>query len=224
MKNERVFLTAMILLLCAATFAQTEKGNFFIGLTSRYTLSPMDLNTNMPDMMTLGFSSISFKSDLGEEKGIIKINGFNLNPKIGYFAANNLLLGLDTGLGISSYSVKNEGLVEKDIGTYLSTGPFARYFYPMEKIMLFAEAFMGIGTMKTEYVSDGSDSEYKSGVTSIYAGAGFVTKLGTKAGFELSFNYMSNTLKDKQNNADNAKVIIETLGMKFGLVVFLGAD
>lgn len=224
MKKARIFLSAVFLFLFVAAFAQTEKGNFFIGVSSRYTISPNEAGMNMPDLMTIAFSTVKIKSDEGDSSGSEKFNSFNLNPKIGYFASDNLLLGIDLGLGLSSHNFEGEDYESMDKGSFLSIGPFVRYYFPMEKITPFAEASVGFGTLKTEWESDFSESENKAGITSFQAGAGFLAKMGSNAGFELSLGYLSNTIKSKEDNTDNTRIIIGTIGVKFGLVVFLGAE
>lgn len=224
MKKTRIVLTAVFLFVFVAAFAQTEKGNFFVGISSRYTINPSEMGVNMPDLMTIGFSTVKFKSDEGESSESVKFNNFNLNPKIGYFAADNLLLGIDMGLGFSSLIYEEEDYESKDKGTFMSVGPFVRYYLPMEKITPFAEASVAFGTMKSKWESEFGDDESKSGVTSFHGGVGFLAKLGSNAGFEMSLGYLSNTIKDKDDNPENYRMVVGSIGVRFGLVVFLGAN
>jgi hypothetical protein len=46
--------------------------------------------------------------------------------------------------------------------------------------------------------------------------------IGSKASFDIMAHYTSFSMKNTEDNNDNNRVVVGTLGLKLGFVVFLG--
>lgn len=75
---KRIFITSIAFFMLATAFAQTQKGNVLIGA----------------DLSNIG---INF------QKGNTQFS-FNLNPKVGWFVENNLLVGAQVTFGITTFT------------------------------------------------------------------------------------------------------------------------
>lgn len=202
--------------------AQTSKGKILVGASSNFGLTGSG-----SDFMTVGFSTAKDKSDASgsgqSEKQ--KSTSLNLVPKVGYFIADNLALGLDFNLGFSSN--RSEDSEFKSNQTIFTVGPFVRYYIPTSSILPFLELSGSFGSAKTknEYGSPFiDDSEFVASIVTFGGGAGVALPLGEKVTFDVSAGYYSTTIKDKEDNPDNDRTVIGTLGLKLGFTVFLGAD
>ncbi len=208
-------LVLTVLCACSFTFskAQTGKGRVFMGVSSTYGL----VGTGS-DLMTLGFSSAKSKSDSYEDDDPTKTTSFNLVPKVGYFVIDNLAVGLDVNIAMSS---EKDGDY-KTTQTLLSAGPFVRYYIPAEKVWPFAELGGSIGSIKSKYGSGSSDAENKSSLNSIWGGVGMAVPVGNHVTFDVLAGYRSITHKDKENNDDNYRTVMGTVGVEVGIIVLLG--
>lgn len=223
MKRKLMLIAALGLLPVFTLFGQTEKGKVLLGLSSRYSLSPLDESLGYTDLMTLGFSTVKFKSDESgeEESDLIKFTGFNFTPKAGYFIIDNLSLGLDVNIGMASMKETYDQNEYNETGTVLSAGPFVRYYLPLEKVLPYIEASATLGSSKLTYDS-GSDKEVnKSSLNTLMGGVGFAAPIGDIVTFDLMLGYLSMTMKDKEDNPHNERMVIGTLGFKFGVVLLL---
>jgi hypothetical protein len=217
------FTVFMLTISAGLVNAQTNQGNVLLGVTS--TLSIAGAGS---DLMNIGFSSVKQKSDADgfEESDPDKMTSINLMPKVGYFVVDNFAVGLDLNIGVSSTQYgENE---DKSSQTLLAVGPFARYYIPTAKVLPFIELSGSVGAIKSKYdLSDNSfweDSEFKSSVMSIGGGIGLAAPLGERVTFDVLAGYNSLTVKDKENNDDNERTVIGTLGLKIGFTIFLGAN
>lgn len=146
---------------------------------------------------------------------IDKTFSFNLLPRAGYFIIDNLVVGLD--LLVSMNSEKSADREDKDSETTLAIGPFARYYYPLEKIYPFVEASVGLGTWKETWVN-GSDEEYKESLTIFGIGVGASAPLGEKVLIDALIGYASQIWNDKE---DDTKYIYGTIGLRVGFTILL---
>tara|TARA_B100001057_G_scaffold431671_1_gene459316 strand:+ start:395 stop:637 length:243 start_codon:yes stop_codon:yes gene_type:complete len=76
---------------------------------------------------------------------------------------------------------------------------------------------------KYDYSEDSNweDDEYKSSVMLIGGGIGLASPLGENVMLDILAGYNSLTLKDKEENDDNDRIVIGTLGLKIGLTILL---
>ena len=217
MKTTVILVIFLIFAGFGKTTAQAHKGTFLVGISS--TLSPQRIST---DLVNIGFTSIKYKSDVPglEDNDASKQTLINLTPKIGYFATENFLIGLDMSTlffkekaAISGYTT-NMSLI--------GTGPFLRLYTPGDKTKLFVEFNSYLGTVKTKYHSEYYEGEESSHVSSLGGGVGIAAPLGERVTFDVMAGYNSMTVKDKEDNPNNNKTIFGTFGIKLGFSVKLG--
>lgn len=220
-------ITILIIALCLAGAAnlqaQTEKGNWLIGASSRTSAGFLGLPGSEPCIMNLGFSNVKYKDDSGGEYDAEKYTSINLSPQFGYFVVKNLAVGLDMNVAFMKYSMTGD--YESSVKTtYFTAGPFIRYYIPAGKVYPFFEAGAAFGTQSNKYTSDGeSDDPSKSSVQCYGGGAGLAIPLGKKVTFDTMLTYNSLIIKDKEDNPENGRAIIGTFGIKFGFHIFLGS-
>jgi hypothetical protein len=203
--------------------AQTNQGKVLVGVSSTFSL----IGTST-DLMNLGYSSMNFKSDADgfKESDPDKMTNINLLPKVGYFVVDNLALGLDVNIALSSTKYGEDS--NKYSQTLLSAGPFVRYYIPSSKVLPFIEINSSFGAINMKYdYNDNSireDVEDKISIMSIGGGVGLAAPLGERVTFDVLAGYNSLSLKDKEDNEDNDRWVIGTLGLKVGFTIFLGSN
>ena len=196
--------------------AQTGQGNVLLGVSSSLSLAGTG-----SDLMTIGFSTTKYKSDLDgfEEPEPDKSRSITLLPRVGYFAVNNVAFGLDMSFSYSNQENGNGGEFSQ---TLLSVGPFLRFYIPLEGVKPFIEGSAALGSIKGEYTSGGHSEEDKSGLTGLGAGAGIAAPLGKKVNMDFMVGYNSLTIKETEDNEYNFRTVVGTLAFKFGITVLLG--
>jgi hypothetical protein len=222
---KKITLLTVVILTISLGFlnAQTNQGKVLLGVSS--TLSLAGTGT---DLMNLGYSSVKYKSDADgfEESDPDKMTSINLLPKVGYFVIDNLALGLDVNIALST--TKDGENSDKYSQTLLSVGPFIRYYIPTSKVLPFFEINGSFGSInnKSDYRDNTNweDEEYKSSVMSIGGGIGIAAPLSDRVIFDVLVGYNSLTVKDKEDNDDNDRTVIGTLGLKIGFTVLLGSN
>ncbi|MBN2613081.1 MAG: outer membrane beta-barrel protein [Bacteroidales bacterium] len=154
--------------------AQTATGKVLVGVSSSFAT-----NGGTSSLMSFGFSTSKYKDDNGDIGGSDNMINLNLQPKIGYFVNDNLVLGLDLSL---LYSKSSSDLVIAEVestSTVFSIGPFVRYYIPMGNIAPYAEAFSGFGSFTSKYdPTVGSTKEEKANIVSLGGGLGIAVSLG----------------------------------------------
>jgi hypothetical protein len=198
--------------------AQTEAGIFLLGLSSGYNIS-----SGSTDLMTIGFSSTKLKSNASgyTEPDPDKATLLNFIPKVGFFVVDNLAVGLDMNFAYSRS--KSGGSNDKYTTTYLLTGPFVRYYIPVNKIHPFIEGSASFGTLKdkSDY-EQGDNYEYKDALHSFSGGAGIAAPIGEKAALDVMACYLSMTSKSKDDNPDNERTVSGAFAIRLGFTFFLG--
>jgi hypothetical protein len=216
-KTLATILTIAALMICSGSLnAQTQKGTFMIGDLYRpgKALSYDYFNSSM----NIGFGTQTYKSDDGEDSSPTKLLNFNLMPRVGYFFANNLLLGIDLTIA----SVRQTEDVYKYTISTLGAGPFVRYYIPLEKVMPFFELDGSFGRVKYKYTMDQNEDESKSSLNSIGGGVGVAFPLGRIVTFDMLVGYSHMVLKDKEDNDNNYRDIANSAGVKVGFTILLG--
>ena len=210
-----LLITAFCFLNFTFLKAQTNKGKVLLGVSSTLSLAGTG-----SDLMTLGYTTMKSKSDVDgyEDSDPNKTTSFNLLPKVGYFVIDNLAVGLDVNIALSSE--KYGGSSDKYITNMLSIGPFVRYYITTEKVLPFFELGGAFGSLTNK--SSSNDSKNKSSVNSFGVGAGIAIPLGDRVTFDVLAGYSSLTIKEKENNDDNYRTVVGTIGLELGVIVFLG--
>lgn len=201
------FLFLILLLTSLNSFAQLEKGKFFVG----GNLNVFSTKRNMLTLDTL----VDWK----------KASGVNVNPAVGYFIANNFVVGLNLGYNHERSELYNSSSTHyTDLSHIYSIGPFCRYYkMASEKIAFFGEARFDFNFNKryTKY-PDNNNFEIKN--KSIYFGPelrpGVVYFVSSKVGLELtagslSYRYIIN--KNSNNGNYNGNYINNDFNLNFHL-------
>ncbi len=229
---KKVSLLVSILFILNGSFlsAQTGKGKILIGVSSSLSVAGTG-----SDLMSLGVSNTKYKSDASSSGSSEndKTTSINFLPKVGFFVADNFVLGIDLSAAVSNDEYKTtyntSVLTVKSNRLMISAGPFIRYYVPTGHVMPYFEIGGSLGTVIDNYSVTGSyngnaNQEDKSGILSVGGGVGIATLLGDKASFDVMLGYNSMTVKDKKDNPDNERTIMGTLGLKLGFIIYLGAN
>jgi hypothetical protein len=172
--------------------------------------------------MTIGYTTLKSKSDSYDDSDPTKITSLNLMPKVGFFVIDNLALGLD--INLATTTSKSGGSDDKSTLSLLSAGPFVRYYIPSGSVFPFLEVGGSLGTVTSKNDYNGSESKSKSSANTYWAGAGLAFPVGERVTIDLLAGYHSMTLKNKEDNPNNSRYVIGSVGIKLGVVVFLGSD
>jgi len=207
-------------------FAQTGKGNTLFGASSQFSLLPFGEGISASSLLGIGFSTIKGKGDnIEESDGDMKLTSFNLAPRFGIFVADNLALGGD--LILSTMKMKNSyGEYDyESTSSLIGFGPFVRYYFPAGNMFPFVEAGAMFGQLKYKWDGSYSDGdEDKTGISGFNVGAGIGLPLGEKVVLDMALGYQSMSFKQKEDNENNYRTVIGTLGLKVGIIVFLGGN
>lgn len=153
-----------------AANAQTSRGNFLIGGSMSFLQSHSDVELP-PNAVTL----------------IAPNTTFSLSPTVGYFVANNFLVGLETSVSLGF----KPG--EKDVNTRsLTIGPIIRYYFPFGKFAVFPEIGGGFNKSHAQYKVTGTSSNptpVDSKTTTYRAGAGVTWFAAPNIGIEGILGY-----------------------------------
>jgi hypothetical protein len=218
MKKAIILISVLCFFGLSASQAQVIKGRSLLGVSTSFSY----INFGS-DLFSLGFSSVKYKSNSSEnvDPDVIKVTTVNIQPKFGYFIANNLAVGLNVSLGSSTSKPQSGG---KSTLTSFGVGPFVRYYISESKIMPFFEINSLFGSMTDKYEGQGYNNSSSSSLRSIGGGAGLAVKVGEKVTFDMMAVYNSLSEKAKENNPNDNRTVQGTLGFKFGFVVLFGTN
>jgi hypothetical protein len=194
-----------------------EKGKILVGISSAL----LNIRSESADLMSLGFSSSKYKSSTGETSDPYRAVAFNLMPKAGYFVRDNLAVGLNIIVNIYSEIDKSDD--DKYADNLLGIGPWARYYYPLEKCYPFAEVNLGVASEKEKWEYGSSSDDEKHGLFMFGGGIGAAMPLSDRVTFDFMAGYNSVILKEKDQGSEvSYKEIHGTLGIILGFVVYFG--
>ena len=213
----KTLILVFVLIATDAGFlaAQTTKGNFLLA-----EMTSIDVfGYYSQSSLNLGWTTYKSKNDSGDESDPIRAFSMNLIPRVGYFVADNLVLGLDFDINYSRSKRQDSDVIYKY--TLFTTGPFIRYYIPTPKLLPFAEINYSIGSYVYKWTDGTGDGGDKNQVQQFGFGVGMGFPLGEKVSFDTLIGYQSHIIRAKENNEDNARDIIGTIGLKLGLTIFL---
>lgn len=210
MRKLYLLIPVIFLLSLQPVNAQLEKGTFMAGVAS--TIGLGDFGT---DLMSLGFTTRKIKDSGGDVNVTYKILGFNLLPRGGYFIMDNLAVGADITIAFSRQ--KSQDTDYKNTESLLAIGPFARYYYPLDKIYPFVEANAGFGTWKEKW-SNGLEGEDKEGLFLWGIGLGASKPVGENVLIDALVGYGAQSWKEE----DDDKYIYASIGLRVGITILLG--
>ena len=210
MKN-LLFITVMVITGALAVNAQTEAGKVLIGTSTRlYGVTPLTILSGFGQngagltIMSSKSKSDNFEAD-AENQTI-----FNLSPRVGFFAADRLLIGLEVGFGLVSTKLFDDPITI----TSIEEGPFARYYLSSANFKPFVQAGASVGQIKV------STADSKTNIFTYGAGIGGAFFLNDKVAVDLLVNYLHTTAKEK-DAFENARDITSSFGFGVGLSIFL---
>ena len=194
MKN---FLLMVAVAFSAATYAQTEKGNWMAG--SDLGLSYQSTNR-----------TISTKSNNITTEVEYTTNTFRFVPNINYFIIKNLALGL--GLSYES-TTRKSGNEEHNSNTFV-IAPTAHYYFPIgNNLAPFVGAKVGYASL-----SEGSGDSSKYGGLALGVKGGMAYFLNEGAALTGYLSYDHQKLTNKANS--NRTMTNGTFGVGIGVALF----
>jgi len=207
MKKTCLLIQVIGFLLFHPAAAQFEQGTVMTSVMS--TIGLGDFGTGP---MGLGFTIQKNKYNDGDIDQNYKSFGFNLLPRGGYFVMDNLAVGADLLISFASQTSSDSDYKETE--STLAIGPFARYYFPLEKFYPFVEGNIGIGRWKEKW-SNGTDGEEKESLLIYGFGLGAAKSLGENVMIDALLGYGSRSWKDE----DDVKYIFGTFGLRIGLTL-----
>ena len=178
----------------AATYAQTEKGNWMVG---------SDLGLSFNSVKTTPRYDGRASDDLTE-------NTFKITPNINYFVINNLAVGLGLSYENTTAKVRNN---ETKKNTFI-IAPNATYFFPIGgKLAPFVGAKIG----HTWFSKGSNDSQKFRGLT-VGAKGGIAYFVNQGAALTGYLSYDHQKLKNKENS--NSSITNGTFGVGIGVALF----
>ncbi len=212
---KEILLTVAVLLASLATITaqpQLEQGNLMLGTTSTVALS----GSISSELMSLGFIKIRYRYDSDPAEDAYKLTSYNFLPRAGYFVIDNLAAGLQAV--VSGYTEKDleydDTYKERTIGI----GPFARYYYPLDKFYPFAEAELLFGTVRESRYGD----DEKTPFVMVGLMVGAALPLGDDVTFDAAVGYLRSSMKNT-NPETEEKVFFITSGfsLRMGFTIYL---
>jgi opacity protein-like surface antigen len=224
-------ITAALLLVCAfSVIAQPSQGRLFLGASSSMNPYGFGGGTNFGSFYINKQIVKSDDKDLEDSNndGDSKDRSFNFAPKIGYFLADNIVVGLGYSHVnfFSSYTDDNSSYESKDIVKIVC--PFVRLYAPVSTVSLFLDVEGGLGILKDNqeydyFLNDSFDEkdESSSKATSIIVSLGVAIPLADRINLDLAATYNRLGIEDKEDNPDNTRYINISYGAKIGFTFFL---
>jgi hypothetical protein len=148
-----------------SNFYPTQRGNFMIGTSMGFSISK---------------SSIDVQSNTGSVQGDGgRASQFNLSPSIGYFLAQNFVMGIGmdwlrttstAGVDLGNTSAPTQ----RSENDNLLFGPFMRYYIPSgENKAYFLDATVGFGNSRNQFIENNETQIIDNSLLSIGVGPGF---------------------------------------------------
>lgn len=225
-KTSFILAFCLTLLISSIVTAQTEKGKILVGA---------DSNMNFSALTNKG------KSDLYESDNY-KTSNFTFSPKIGYFVANNLSLGVEVPFSFSKFkssSIRVNDLYyssqyfnQEDKNTSITFAPFVKYYFNANKtIKPFLQGQIGLGvskftTNRNYYVNnfdptiESYNSTSKSNLFMYGVDGGLAIFFNDKISLDIALGYASTTFKRKEDNPYNYKEITSGFVSNIGFSLY----
>lgn len=184
-----LFILATV--LTTVTYAQTEKGSFFVG---------SDFGASFSSQKTV------LRYD-GTKQGDGTTSTFKIAPNANYFIIDNLAVGL----GLEYQRTKEKG---SDATNEFVIAPNAHYFFPLEgSLKPFAGVKVGYGSISA---ADADSAKFRGLVAGARAGVAYFLNEGFAVTGFVGYDHRSYT-----NKADSkGKVNIGVLGVGIGVALF----
>lgn len=191
---KKLTLLLAVALAALTANAQLQKGRILVGGSSN-----------------LSFLSSKNTSKLdGSTVQEVKTSAFEFSPEVGYFAMDNLAVGLD--FTYASEKVKVDDNDWSDPTTTLGMGIFGKYYFDAGIVKPFGRANLGFLHVAT---SKDDEDKYNGIGLGVAAGAAFFAT--ESIAFEASLGYEFANLKNADN--DNFKNKVGVFGINIGITV-----
>lgn len=201
---KKSFISIFVLLFtCGFINAQIEKGTIFLGTSTSVAGSNYDMVTGTTNSIGFTFSSLDWSEYDEKEKYTV----WNFSPKLGYFIADNFVLGVNIKLWTQNYDESKTSIT--------AIGPYVRYYFTNGKIVPFAEGDITFGKYKETWDSDYSDGESKENLTIASLGAGLAFFVNDFISVDCMAGYKTMTMKESESN-ENGKATLNNFGLIIG--------
>ena len=167
------FTLAIAFIICPFSFAQTNQGKVHLAGSS-----------------DLSFASIKTRVEydgrkVGEE---VSQSSFNFNPSFGYFALDNLAIGI-------SFSYEHNKIEDNKSTTSL-IGPYGIYYFGHSNVRPFLRGEIGFGLQKESYEND----EMKFDAIAFDLGGGVAVFVNDFVSLDFGLSYVNLTLSDSDDS------------------------
>lgn len=186
-------LIIAFVMVCTFAQAQTQQGKFLISGSTDLTAT---------------FSKTKFEYD-GEELGSGRTTNIQLSVDWGYFFAENVALGISTGI---DYTEDKESSQKQ---TTTAFGPFARLYVGSSKVKPYFQGMAGLASSK---IKGGTNDTSLSGLAYDF-GIGASIFLNEKVAIDGLLSYGGTSLKYSENS--KAKLKMSGVSISFGFSLCL---
>src|SRR5699024_4323653 len=166
---------------------------------SAMVIAGANAQTEQGGIMAGGSVGLNFGNYYGEYDGNkgekTKTTNIAVMPKVGYFVADGLAVGL--GLNLNSLSEKDDD--DKFTASTFLISPFARYY---SSVGLFGDVSVGLGSEKSKYNDNDPDKDKIFGWS---LGAGYAIFLNDNVSIEPMVSYNSISYTDGDDSKDKFK-------------------
>ena len=138
-----------------------------------------------------------------------KFSVFNLSPRLGYFLADNFVLGANIKTSFLHYT-------SEDITT-LAAGPFIRYYFIDGKIVPFIDAEASFGNITDSWSYGSFNSDDKSNISMFGFGGGVAFFINEFISIDALAGYKSYVTKSTGEYSD--KNTVNSFGLGVGFTV-----
>lgn len=199
--SRAILCTCVLVCISLLSQAQTEKGKFIMGGSSSFDFSS---------------SKSKWKTDNADgEDG--KSSTMEFSPQVGYFVIDNLALGVELPVNISSQTDEDD---DKFTTTTIAVAPFARIYFGEGKAKPYLQGAVGVGNVKMKYDVSGQSSEDTSAGMFLYqAGAGVGVFFNEYVGLDFGLGYTSVTMTPEGDS--DFKNISSGIGINIGFTISL---
>jgi outer membrane protein len=153
-----------------------------------------------------------------------KVNTFNITPSVGYFAVDNLAIGVDLGYTSTKTTFNNDqlGINFEDETSLFSVMPNATYYFiPGSVVRPYLGAGIGYGSLTSaDFFNEGNTT--KGGLL-WGAKGGMVYLLNNRIGIDFGVGYNSFTTKETVEGTE-INTVANGFGVNAGFSLFLGSN
>ena len=210
------FAVCFSLSMATDSFGQLQKGNILLGTSINLSGSNFNLPNGAPN--GAGIFIGKSKSKFGQNEITDDIIMVNLSPQVGYFILDNFVAGIT--LNIFNYNETDENNDEFTYNAFYG-GPFARYYFDLEKANPYIFARAAFGGAKSSY--SGSSNDDKTNISNIGAGVGIAIFLNNAVSLDALFGYNFMKIED-EDSTFNSENVNTNFAISIGFTYVLGVN